>query len=76
MDYKDFIKKMNAMVIKENRGAVKLSSKEKRAERREHRFQSAKVKERNIHQTRRVREMREVLDRNKLMSMTTEDDRD
>ena len=66
MDYKDFMKKVHSVVLKENRGALKLTSKEKRAERRENRFKSARVKERNIHQSRRVREMRDELDRNKM----------
>jgi hypothetical protein len=66
MDYKDFMKKVHSVVLKENRGAFKLTSKEKRAERRENRFKSARVKERNIHQSRRVREMRDELDRNKM----------
>lgn len=65
MDYKDFVKKLHATVVKENRGAVKLSSKAKRAERRVNRFNSARVKERNIRQDRIVREMRREMDDNK-----------
>lgn len=78
MDYKDFVKSMHATILRENRGAVKLSSKEKRAQRREHRYKSARVKERNIHQARKVRELRseyELKRAHELLASTAEDER-
>lgn len=79
MDYKDFLKQVHKVVLKENRGAIKLTSKEKRAERRDNRFKNARARERNINQQRRVRELREEMENAKLRSLdiadglTTED---
>lgn len=73
MDYKDFLKQVHKVVLKENRGAIKLTSKEKRAERRENRYKNARARERNINQQRRVRELREEMENAKSRQLNARD---
>ena len=76
MDYTEFLKKVRSVVVKENRGAIKLSSKEKRKERRENRYKAARVKERNMRRERLVREKIEERRQLAVLTSTTETDRE
>jgi hypothetical protein len=74
MDQKEFLKKLQAVAAKENRGAVKLSSREKRAERREFRFKQARLREKNERRNHIVREMIEDRRIHKLAAVSEGDE--